>query len=82
MAHTSAMAEKRASGWLISLQAPTIAGIKLYAVVADNLEQAKALVGDHLKVTNERVELERVLTEAEVERLRLSPRQVRTYETS
>lgn len=76
------MPEKHPSGWLISAQAPTTAGIKLYAVVADTPEQAKTLVRDHHKGSNERVEVERLLTEAEVDRLRLSPRQVRTYETS
>ena len=76
------MPEKRPLGWLIAVQAPTLAGIKLYAVVSDNLEHAKALVGDYLEVTNERVELERILTKGEVERLRLSPGEVRAYETS
>jgi hypothetical protein len=76
------MPEKHPTGWLISVQAPSIAGIKLYAVVSDDLEHAKALVGDYVRATNELIEFERVLTKGEVERLRLTPGEVRTYETS
>lgn len=53
---------------------------KLYAVLADNLERAKAMVGDHLAVTNQRVELYRILTGGEVERLRLNPGEVKAYD--
>ena len=75
------MPEKRSPlGWLIAVQPPTKAVPKLYAVMADNLERAKVLVGDNLKLTNEHVELHRILTDGEVGRLRLNPGEVKAYD--
>jgi hypothetical protein len=73
------MPEKRPLGWIIEVQSLTAVS-RRYAVVADNLERAKALVGDHARVTNERIELTRILTDGEIGRLRLSPGEVRAYE--
>jgi hypothetical protein len=73
------MEDKRPLGWVIEVQSPSAVS-RRYAVVADDLKRAKALVSDHAGVTNERVELMRVLTEGEVDRLRLSSGEVRAYE--
>jgi hypothetical protein len=72
------MPEKRLSGWVIAVQAPQGA-VRLYATVTDTLDHATALVGDHLRVTNEKVEFERVLTDGEVTRLGLKSGEVKAY---
>lgn len=73
------MAEKRPTGWVIAVRAPNALISKLYAVVAGDLEDAKALVGDHLKVTNEKVDFERVLSDSELTRLGLKLGEVKDY---
>jgi hypothetical protein len=41
---------------------------------------AEALVGDHLSVTNERLEFQRRLTDGEIARLGLKPGEVKRFE--
>jgi len=61
---------------------------RLYAAVAQrrtpSLEHetghAEALVGDHLSVTNERVEFQRRLTDGEIARLGLKAGEVKQFE--
>jgi hypothetical protein len=74
------MPEKRLPGWVIAVWEPAASIPKRYAVVADNAEDAKGLVGDHLAVTNQRVEFERVLTAGEVERRGLKPGEVEQFD--
>jgi len=74
------MSEKLPLGWVIAVREPAASIPKRYAVVADNAEDAKRLVGDHLAVTNQRVEFERVLTDGEVERLGLKPGEVKRFD--
>jgi hypothetical protein len=50
-----------------------------FAVLTDNLQRAKVLVGDHVAVNSQRVEFERPLTEQEIRKLGLKPNEVREY---
>jgi hypothetical protein len=74
------MPEKHPMGWLIEVRAGS-PGLRRgrFAVLADNLQRASALVGDFLKVTSQRVELVRILTDGEVSNLGLRPGEVREY---
>ena len=81
---------KHPIGWLVAVQGPNDPQQQLYAAVAQrkaaypSLEHetghAEALVGDHLSVTNERVEFQRRLTNGETARLRLKPGEVKRFE--
>jgi hypothetical protein len=81
---------KRKIGWLVAVQGPKDPQQQLYAAVAQrtaaypSLEyetgHAEALVGDHLSVTNERVEFQRRLTDGEIARLRLKAGEVKRFE--
>ena len=83
------MHKKRLIGWLVAVQGPKDPMPRLYAAVAQrkaypSLEHetghAEALVGDHLSVTNERVEFQRRLTDGEIARLGLKPGKVMRFE--
>ena len=83
------MHKKRLVGWLVAVQGPKDPMPRLYAAVAQrkaypSLEHetghAEALVGDHLSVTNERVEFQRRLTDGEIARLGLKPGKVMRFE--
>lgn len=81
---------KHPIGWLVAVQGPNDPQQQLYAAVAQrkaaypSLEyetgHAEALVGDHLSVTNERVEFQRRLTDGEIARLRLKAGEVKRFE--
>ncbi len=81
---------KRLIGWLVAVQGPKDPRQRLYAAAAaqrkayPSLEHetghAEALVGDHLSVTNERVEFQRRLTDGEIARLRLMAGEVKRFE--
>jgi len=51
----------------------------MYATVADTVDHAIALVGDHLAITNEKVEFVKILIDDEVVRLGLKAGEVRRY---
>lgn len=59
--------------------APNAFHPQMYATVADSADHAVALVGDHLAVTNEKVEFVKILTDDEVARLGLKAGEVRRY---
>ena len=69
----------RPQGWLISVKSPEDIRVDLYATVADTLEHAEVLVGNHCAVSNARIRYERILTDGEVERLGLKPGKVTQY---
>ena len=80
---------KHPIGWLVAVQGPNDPQQQLYAAVAQrkaypSLEyetgHAEALVGNHLSVTNERVEFQRRLTDGEIARLRLKAGEVKRFE--
>ena len=81
---------KHPIGWLVAVQGPNDPQQQLYAAVAQrkaaypSLEHetghAEALVGDHLSVTNERVEFQRRLTDVEIARLGLKAGEVKRFE--
>ena len=66
-------------GWLISVKAPEDIRVDLYATVADTLEHAEVLVGNHCAVSNEKLRFEIILTDREIERLDLKPSKVTRY---
>jgi hypothetical protein len=84
------MSNKRLVGWLVAVQGPNDPKQRLSAAVAQrkaaypSLEHetghAEALVGDHLSVTNERVEFQQRLTNGEIARLRLEAGEVKRFE--
>jgi hypothetical protein len=85
------MHRKRLVGWLVAVQGPKDPMPRLYAAVAERRRKAypslehetghaEALVGDHLSVTNERVEFQRRLTDGEIARLRLKAGEVKRFE--
>jgi hypothetical protein len=67
-------------GWVVTVWEPAASIPKRYAVVADDVEHAKALIGDYLAVTNQRVEFERVLTDGDVARLELKLGEVKLFD--
>jgi hypothetical protein len=82
---------KHPIGWLVAVQGPKDPQQQLYAAVAQRKaaypsleyetgQHAEALVGDHLSVTNERVEFQRRLTNSEIARLRLKAGEVKRFE--
>jgi hypothetical protein len=81
------MSSKRLIGWLVAVQGRKDPQQQLYAAVAQrqaaypSLEHetghAEVLVGDHLSVTNERVEFQRRLTDGEIVRLGLKAGEVK-----
>lgn len=85
------MHRKRLIGWLVAVQGPKDPMPRLYAAVVERRRKAypslehetghaEALVGDHLSVTNERVEFQRRLTDGEIARLGLKPGEVKRFE--
>jgi hypothetical protein len=81
--------KKRLIGWLVAVHGPKVHKPRLYAAVDEwmaypSLEyetgHAEALVGNHLSVTNERVEFQRRLTDGEVARLGLKPGKVMRFD--
>ena len=70
--------EKRLIGWLIEVKGGGH-GVRRgrFAVLTNNLQRAKVLVGAHVAVTSQRVEFDRALTEGEVSKLGLKPDEVR-----
>jgi len=80
---------KRLIGWLVAVQGPKDPKPRLYAAAAQqkaypSLEHetghAEALVGNHLSVTNERLEFQRRLTDGEIVRLGLKSGEVKRFE--
>ena len=83
------MHKKRLVGWLVAVQGPKDPMPRLYAAVAErkaypSLEHetghAEALVGEHLSVTNERVEFQRRLTDGEIARIGLKAGKVTRFD--
>jgi hypothetical protein len=86
---TQSVHSKQLIGWLVAVQGSKDPKPRLYAAVVQqkaypSLENetghAEALVGDHLSVTNERVEFQRRLTIGEIARLRLKAGEVKRFE--
>jgi hypothetical protein len=81
--------KKRLVGWLVAVEGSKDPKPRLYAAVAEWMEysslqyeigHAEALVGDHLSVTNERVEFQRRLTDGELARIGLKAGKVTRFD--
>jgi hypothetical protein len=73
------MSEQRPSGWIVRVKKPGSPGGQQYATVAETVDRALALVGDHLGVTIEQVEFLGILTESGVKNLSLNSGDVKRY---
>ena len=70
---------KRPSCYLISVLIPGAENAKWYAVLADDLAHARALVGDYCAIGNAKIEFERLLTATTIKRLNLKPGEVKPF---
>ena len=83
------MPDQRLNGWLLAVKGPSDPKPRLYAAAAERaadpsleyeIGHALALVGDHLSVTNERVEFQRRLTDGEIAGLGVKAGEVKRYD--
>jgi len=70
---------KRLSCYLMSVLIPGAEDAKWYAVLADDLAHARALVGDYCVIGNAKIEFERLLTDTTIQRLKLKPGEVKPF---
>ena len=66
-------------GYLFSVQEPGGLTRKLYATVADTIADAQVFVGNYLNITNQQIEFYKLLTDGEIDRLRLKRGEVKRY---
>ena len=69
----------RPSCYLMSVLTPGAESAKWYAVLADDLAHAQALVGDACNIANAQIEFERFLTDTTIKRLKLKPGEVKPF---
>ena len=65
--------------YLMSVLTPGAESAKWYAVLADDLAHAQALVGDSCNIANAKIEFERLLTDTTIKRLKLKPGEVKRF---
>ena len=65
--------------YLMSILTPGAESGKWYAVAADDLAQAKALVRDYCNIASAKIEFERVLTDTTIKRLKLKRGEVKRF---
>ena len=65
--------------YLMSILTPGAESGKWYAVAADDLAQAKALVPDYCNIASAKIEFERVLTDTTIKRLKLKRGEVKRF---
>ena len=70
---------KRPSCYLMSVLIPGAENANWYAVLADDLTHARALVGDYCVIGNAKIEFERLLTDTTIKRLNLKPGEVKPF---
>ena len=70
---------KRPSCYLMSVLIPGAENAKWYAVLADDLAHARALVGDYCVIGNAKIEFERLLTDTTIKRLNLKHGEVKPF---
>jgi hypothetical protein len=63
----------------MSVLIPGADNAKWYAVLADDLAHARALVGDYCVIGNAKIEFERLLTDTTIKRLNLKPGEVKPF---
>jgi hypothetical protein len=63
----------------MSVLTPGAENAKWYAVAADDLAQAKALVADYCNIVNTKIEFERLLTDTTIKRLKLKRGEVKPF---
>ena len=69
----------RPSCYLMSVLTPGADNAKWYAVVADDVAHARALVADYCVIGNAKIEFERLLTDTTIKRLKLKPGEAKPF---
>ena len=69
----------RPSCYLLSALTPGAESAKWYAVAADDLAHAQALMGDYCNLANAKIEFERLLTDTTIKRLKLKRGEVKRF---
>ena len=69
----------RPSCYLMSVLIPGAENAQWYAVVADDLAHARALVGDYCVIGSAKIEFERLLTDTTIKRLKHKPGEVKHF---
>ena len=65
--------------YLMSVLTSGAESAKWYAVLADDLAHARALVSDFCNIANAKIEFERLLTDTTIKRLNLKPGEVKRF---
>jgi hypothetical protein len=65
--------------YLMSVLTPGAESAKWYAVLADDLAHARALVSDACNIANAKIEFERLLTDTTIKRLKLKRGEVKPF---
>ena len=69
----------RSSCYLMSVLRPGAENGIWYAVLADDLAHAQALVGEYCNIGNANIEFERLLTDTTIKRLKLKRGEVKLF---
>ena len=69
----------RPSCYLMSVLIPGAESAQWYAVVADDVAHARALVADYCVIRSAKIEFERLLTDTTIRRLKLKPGEVKPF---
>ena len=69
----------RSSCYLMSVLIPGAENAQWYAVVADDVAHARALVAECSVIGNAKIEFERLLTDTTIKRLKLKPGEVKPF---
>lgn len=69
----------RPSCYLMSVLTPGAENANWYAVLADDLAHAQALVGEYCNIANANIKFERLLTDTTIKRLMLKPGEVKRF---
>ena len=65
--------------YLMSVLTPGAESAKWYAVLAEDLAHARALMSDFCNIANTKIEFERLLTDTTIKRLNLKPGEVKRF---
>jgi len=69
----------RAAGYLMSVLTPGAEKANWYAVVADDVAHARALVADYCAIKSAKIDFERLLTDTTIKRFKLKRGEVKPF---